>query len=60
MITPTKSRGSTFEKEEGEEERLIQMVMEQKHRLSVERTDETLFFEIGDNKELLLERIKRR
>lgn len=50
--------GSTFEKEEGEEERLIQMVMEQKHRLSVEELTK-LCFEIGDNKELLLERIKK-
>ena len=50
--------GSTFEKEEGEEERLIQMVMEQKHRFSVEELTK-LCFEIGDNKELLLERIKK-
>ena len=50
--------GSTFEKNEGEEERLIQMVMEQKHRLSAEELTK-LCFEIDDNKELLLERIKK-
>ena len=50
--------GSTFEKDEGEEERLIQMVMEQKHQLSVDELTK-LCFEIDDNKELLLERIKK-
>ena len=50
--------GSTFEKNEGEEERLIQMGMEQKHRLSVEELTK-LCFEIDDNKELLLERIEK-
>lgn len=50
--------GSTFEKNEGEEERLIQMVMEQKHRFSAEELTK-LCFEIDDNKELLLERIKK-
>ena len=50
--------GSTFEKSEGEEERLIQMVMEQKHQLSVDELTK-LSYEIDDNKELLLERIKK-
>ena len=50
--------GSTFEKNEGEKERLIQMVMEQKHRLSAEELTK-LCFEIDDNKELLLEQIKK-
>ena len=50
--------GSTFEKNEGEEERLIQKVMEQKHRLSVEELTK-LCFEIDDNKELLLELIRK-
>ena len=50
--------GSTFEKNEGEKERLIQMVMEQKHRLSAEELTK-LSYEIDDNKELLLERIKK-
>ena len=49
--------GSTFEKNEGEEEHMIQKVMEQKHRLSVEELTK-LCFEIDDNKELLMERIK--
>jgi hypothetical protein len=50
--------GSTFEKNEGEKERLIQMVKEQKHRLSAEELTK-LCFEIDDNKELLMERIKK-
>ena len=50
--------GSTFEKNEGEEERLIQMVMEQKHRFSAKELTK-LCFEIDDNKELLLEQIKK-
>ena len=58
LLRPEIVEGSTFEKNEGEEERLIQMVMEQKHRLSVEELTK-LCFEIDDNKELLLERIKK-
>jgi TPR repeat protein len=50
--------GSTFKKDEGEEERLIKMVMEQKHHLSAEELTK-LCFEIDDNKELLLEQIKK-
>ena len=50
--------GSTFEKNEGEEERLVQIVMKQKHCLSVENLAK-LCDEISDNKELLLERIKK-
>ena len=50
--------GSTFEKNEGEEERLVQIVMEQKHRLGVDELSR-LCCEIADNKELLLERIKK-
>jgi hypothetical protein len=50
--------GSTFEKNEGEEERLIQKVMEQKHCLSIDELTK-LCFEIDDNKELLLEQIKK-
>jgi hypothetical protein len=50
--------GSTFEKNEGEEERLIQMVMEQKDRLTIEQLTK-LCFEIDDNQELLLERIEK-
>ena len=50
--------GSTFEKNEGEEEHLIQMVMEQKDRLTVEVLTK-LCNEIDDNQELLLERIKK-
>ena len=50
--------GSTFEKNEGEEEHMIQKVMEQKHRLSVDELTK-LCFEIDDNKELLMERIKK-
>ncbi len=50
--------GSTFEKNEGEEERLKKKVMEQKHRLSAEELTK-LCFEIDDNKELLLERIRK-
>jgi len=50
--------GSTFEKNEGEEERLIQKVMEQKHRLSVEELTK-LCFEIDDKQELLLELIRK-
>lgn len=58
LLRPEIVEGSTFEKNEGEEERLIQMVKEQKHRLSVEELTK-LCFEIDDNKELLLERIKK-
>jgi len=50
--------GSTFEKNEGEEERLIQMVLEKKDRLTVEELTK-LCSEIDDNQELLLERIKK-
>ena len=50
--------GSTFEKNEGEKERLIQMVTEQKYGLSVDELTE-LSYEIGENKELLMERIKK-
>ena len=50
--------GSTFEKNEGEEERLIQKVIKQKHQLSVDELTK-LSYEIDDNKELLLERIKK-
>ena len=50
--------GSTFEKSEGEEERLIQMVMEQKDHIIVEELTK-LCSEIDDNKELLMERIKK-
>ena len=50
--------GSTFEKNEGEEERLIQMVMKQKHLLGVDELTR-LCYEIDDNKELLLVRIKK-
>lgn len=50
--------GSTFEKNEGEEERLIQMVMEKKDRLTIEELTK-LCLEIDDNEELLLERIEK-
>ena len=50
--------GSTFEKSEGEEERLIQMVMEQKDHIIVEELTK-LCSEIDDNQKLLLERIKK-
>ena len=50
--------GSTFEKNEGEEEHLIQMVMEQKDRLTIEELTR-LCSEIDDNQELLLERIEK-
>lgn len=50
--------GSTFEKSEGEEERLIQMVMEQKDHIIVEELTK-LCSEIDDNQELLLERIEK-
>ena len=50
--------GSTFEKNEGEEERLIQMVMENKGLLTIEQLTK-LCSEIDDNQELLLERIKK-
>lgn len=50
--------GSTFEKNEGEEERLIQMVMEQKNHLTIEELTK-LCNEIDDNEELLLERINK-
>ena len=50
--------GSTFEKNEGEEERLIQMVMEKKDSLTIEQLTK-LCSEIEDNQELLLERIKK-
>lgn len=49
--------GSTFEKNEGEEERLIQMVMEHKGRLTIEQLTR-LCSEIDDNQELLLQRIE--
>ena len=47
LLRPDIVEGSTFEKNEGEEERLVQKVMEQ------------LCFEIDDNKELLLEQINK-
>ena len=50
--------GSTFEKNKGEEERLIQMVMEKKDRLTIEQLTK-LCSEIDDNQELLLERINK-
>ena len=50
--------GATFEKSEGEEERLIQMVMEKKDRLTIEELTK-LCSEIDDNQELLLERINK-
>jgi hypothetical protein len=50
--------GSTFEKNEGEEERLIQMVMEKKYRLTIEELTK-LCSEIDDNQGLLLERIEK-
>ena len=50
--------GATFEKSEGEEERLIQMVMEKKDRLTIEQLTK-LCSEIDDNQELLLERINK-
>lgn len=50
--------GFTFEKSEGEEERLIQMVMEQKDHIIVEELTK-LCSEIDDNQELLLERIEK-
>ena len=50
--------GSTFEKSEGEEERLIQMVMEQKDHIIVEELTK-LCSEIDDNQELLLARIEK-
>ena len=50
--------GSTFEKNESEEERLIQMVMEKKDRLTIEELTK-LCSEIDDNQDLLLERIEK-
>ena len=50
--------GSTFEKKDGEEERLIQIVMEKKDRFLVEELTK-LCSEIDDNQELLLERIEK-
>jgi hypothetical protein len=50
--------GATFEKSEGEEERLIQMVMEKKDRLTIEELTK-LCSEIDDNQELLLARIEK-
>ena len=50
--------GSTFEKNEGEEERLIQIVMENKVCLTIEELTK-LCSEIDDNQELLLERIEK-
>jgi hypothetical protein len=50
--------GSTFEKNEGEKERLIQIVMENKVCLTIEELTK-LCSEIDDNLELLLERIKK-
>jgi len=44
--------GSTFEKNESEEERLIQMVMDQTYRISVEELTK-LCYEIDDNQGLL-------
>ena len=50
--------GSTFEKNEGEEECLIQKVMEQRYQLGIDELTK-LCHEINDNKELLLVRIKK-
>ena len=50
--------GSTFEKNEGEEERLIQMVMEQKDCLNIEKLTRFCAV-IDDNLELLLRRIEK-
>ena len=58
LLRPEIVEGSTFEKNEGEEERLIQMVMKQKHLLGVDELTR-LCYEIDDNKELLLVRIKK-
>lgn len=58
LLRPDIVEGSTFEKNEGEEEHLIQKVMEQKHRLSVDELT-ILCFELDDNKELLLEQINK-
>ena len=58
LLRPDIVEGSTFEMNEGEEERLVQKVMEQKHRLSVDELT-ILCFEIDDNKELLLEQINK-
>ncbi len=58
LLRPDIVEGSTFEMNEGEEERLVQKVMEQKHRLSVDELTK-LCFEIDDNKELLLEQINK-
>ena len=58
LLRPDIVEGSTFEKNGGEEERLVQKVMEQKHCLSIDELTK-LCFEIDDNKELLLEQIKK-
>lgn len=58
LLRPNVVDGSTFEKNEGEEERLVQKVMERKHRLGVNELNR-LCYEIDDNKELLLERIEK-
>ena len=50
--------GFIFEQMEGEEERLIQKVMDEKGRFSVDELTR-LCFEITDNTELLLERIRK-
>lgn len=58
LLRPNVVDGSTFEKNEGEEERLVQKVMERKHRLGVNELNR-LCYEIDDNKELLLELIRK-
>ena len=50
--------GSTFEKNKGEEEHLIQMVMDQKDHFTIEELTK-LCNEIDNNEELLLERINK-
>jgi hypothetical protein len=50
--------GFTFEKNEGEEEHLIQMVMDQKDHFTIEELTK-LCNEIDNNEELLLERINK-
>lgn len=50
--------GFTFEKNEDEEEHLIQMVMEQKDRLTIDELTR-LCVELDDNQELLLKRIEK-
>ena len=58
LLRPNVVDGSTFEKNGGEEERLVQKVMERKHRLGVNELNR-LCYEIDDNKELLLELIRK-